>query len=290
MRIEVICFTAKGYELGKKVAGMFGGVAHLAVKSTHFKDAPEYLAEPLSEWCEAIWPAAGAIIFIGACGIAVRTIAPNVNDKFRDPAVIVMDEQEEYCISLLSGHAGGANDLVRQISARFGTEPVITTATDLNQCFAVDELAREEGLEIIDREAAKELSAALLVGQAVVTVGIGCRQGVPFWQIEERVLAVLRQTGLKISHVNKLASIDRKGEEPGLKEFAAVYRIPFITYSEQELSALKGTYTGSVFVRQITGVDNVCERAAVLGSGGGTLITRKDAAAGVTIALAVEDN
>ena len=87
-------------------------------------------------------------LFIGAAGIAVRSIAPLVKDKFTDSPVLVMDEKGGYIIPLLSSHLGGAGETARIISALTGAVPVVTTATDLNRKFAVDLFAKENGMQI----------------------------------------------------------------------------------------------------------------------------------------------
>ena len=88
---------------------------------------------------------------MGAAGIAVRAIAPapcGGQDGRSAPAVIVADDCGRHVVSLLSGHIGGANRLTRQIAARIGAEPVVTTATDVNQRFSIDEWAARRGLSI----------------------------------------------------------------------------------------------------------------------------------------------
>jgi cobalamin (vitamin B12) biosynthesis cbiG protein len=103
-----------------------------------------------------------AIIFIGATGIAIRSISPYVKDKFSDPAVLVIDELGRYVIPLLSGHVGGANELAEYIGGAINATPVITTATDINGVFAVDVFAKKYNLIISSRKLAKDVSAALL--------------------------------------------------------------------------------------------------------------------------------
>lgn len=108
-----------------------------------------------------------AIVFLCAAGIAVRAIAPCIRHKSTDPAVLVVDETGKFCISLLSGHAGGANELAERIGKLIGALPVITTATDREHKFAVDDFARKNGLVITDWKLAKRISAAILEGERI---------------------------------------------------------------------------------------------------------------------------
>lgn len=108
-----------------------------------------------------------AFVFVCACGIAVRAVAPYIKDKTVDPAVVVMDDSGKYVIPILSGHLGGANSLAKSIAKMTGAVPVITTATDCENVFAVDTFARNNQLEISDMKLAKEISAALLAGKKI---------------------------------------------------------------------------------------------------------------------------
>ena len=84
------------------------------------------------------------------------------------------------------------------------------------------------------------------------------------------------------------ATIDLKKDEPGLLEFCRNRELPLHTYTAAELNAVSGEFTSSGFVSDVTGVDNVCERSAVL-CGGGTLIIKKVSGDGVTCAIALEN-
>lgn len=113
-----------------------------------------------------------AVIFIGATGIAVRVIAPLVNDKFIDPAVIVIDERGQHVISLLSGHYGGANALARYLAGVLDADPVITTATDVNELAALDTLASQLDARMDGfRPAVKTINHMLVSGKRI---GLWC--------------------------------------------------------------------------------------------------------------------
>ena len=84
------------------------------------------------------WKKYDAFVFIGAMGICVRTIAPYIEDKHADPAVICIDSLGQNVVSVLSGHIGGANDLTRDIAALIGAREVITTQSDNAGLWALD--------------------------------------------------------------------------------------------------------------------------------------------------------
>ena len=84
------------------------------------------------------WSKYDAFVFIGAMGICVRTIAPLVNDKHTDPAVVCIDSLGQNAISVLSGHVGGANELTREIAAIIGAREVVTTQSDNAGLWALD--------------------------------------------------------------------------------------------------------------------------------------------------------
>ncbi|MBI5237733.1 MAG: cobalamin biosynthesis protein [Deltaproteobacteria bacterium] len=102
------------------------------------------------------------LIFICAVGIAVRAIAPHLSGKRLDPAVVALDEKGRYCISLLSGHLGGANSLAIEAASILGAEPVITTATDIHGLKCIEDIAERFGLEIDDIKKIKTINSALL--------------------------------------------------------------------------------------------------------------------------------
>mgnify|MGYP000549311867 FL=1 len=105
-------------------------------------------------------------------------------------------------------------------------------------------------------------------------------------QIQAAAEKCLEEADLYKEALQAVTSIDLKKEEQGLLSLAETWNLPFRTFTEEELRAVKGDFTPSKFVKKITGVDNVCERSAVLGCGQGTLIRKKTGRDGVTTALA----
>lgn len=172
MRAAVVSFTEGGNRLNREASAFFRqqGYECRGYVLPRFLDEAEDsspIEGGVTEWCGRRFGDCQAILFIGACGIAVRACAPWVRDKFRDPAVLVMDEGRQFVIPLLSGHMGGANHLAAMVAEKFGAVPVITTATDVRGKFAVDVLAAENGCAVSDRRLAKEISAAVLAGEPV---------------------------------------------------------------------------------------------------------------------------
>ena len=296
--IHLISFTDRGQALAEELAQKLDGKAVRCGRELS-----------LEGWTRENFQTGNALIFVGAAGIAVRAIAPYVKSKAADPAVVVVDEAGHFAVPILSGHLGGANDLARRIAALLGGTPVLTTATDVNGVFAVDEWAKRQNCAVDNPERIKTVSGTLLAGGKVeistrwpvngtppdgitlrlvpriVTLGVGCKRGTTLEALETAFSALLEREGISEKAVCKVCSIDLKRDEPGLLAFCEKRGLPFETFSAKKLMVVEGDFPASDFVREVTGVDNVCQRAAVLGSGG-TLIGTRYAANGVTMALA----
>lgn len=160
--ITIISFTKKGGDINKRLTDILSesDITSYALEKYLFDNR----VKPLGNLKETVKRHFNddAVIFIGAVGIAVRSIAPYIKDKFCDPAVLVIDELGRYVIPLLSGHVGGANELANYIGEALSAAPIITTATDINGTFAVDIFAKKNNLLISSRKLAKDVSAALL--------------------------------------------------------------------------------------------------------------------------------
>lgn len=170
MKIWMAACSKKGYEQMIKVKNLWMRQDPMTqfwtvvkCKSMPKQSIPESLSKNVKE--AFFW--ADAMIFFCATGIAVRMVAPWILHKSKDPAVLTMDETGTFIIPLLSGHAGGANELAKRIGKMTGSLAVITTATDREHLFSVDDFARKNHLVLSDWNKAKKMSAGLLDGKEV---------------------------------------------------------------------------------------------------------------------------
>lgn len=352
MRLSVISFTRRGMELSKRVKACLGAFSErisveVFTKWSGFAEAENpdvvarYIDTPIGTWAGSEMRANHALLFIGACGIAVRAIAPYVTDKLCDSPVLVMDEMGQYVIPILSGHMGGANELAVQLSALLQTEPVITTATDINNRFAVDLFAKRNHLAIMNRDGIAKISARILDGKEVTLaiepghscsgavperitlidyettqyadivitsepepareavlilkpkiygLGMGCRRGKTSAELAAFIEKALAEQNISEKEIFGLASIDKKSDETCFSNWSREKRVPFCTFSAEELLEVPGIFQSSEFVKSQVGVENVCERAALKVCGSdGTIVVPKRAENGMTIAIAKRD-
>ena len=132
-----------------------------------------------------------------------------------------------------------------------------------------------------------EGSSALKLVPPALTLGVGCKRGTEAQVLERAFETLLSRENLSPLAVEKVCSIGLKKDEPGLLAFCQAHGLKLETFSAGELAAVPGDFPSSDFVRQVTGVDNVCQRAAVLGSGVGKLLGEKYQGEGVTMAVAL---
>ncbi|MBP0966538.1 MAG: cobalt-precorrin 5A hydrolase [Oscillospiraceae bacterium] len=328
--IAVISLTERGRALSVRIRDALPyDVRRFSFYKHTDEDAEAF--DDLSALVTRIFTAYDALVFLCACGIAVRMTAPHIRSKQSDPAVIAVDDRGQYVIPLLSGHLGGANALAGKLADVTGGLAVITTATDIGGQFSPDSFAKANGLLIAGLAEAKEIAAAVLNGETIglhcsypyrnlppeltvtddaqygiviadsdhirpypvtlhlsprnIVAGIGCKKGTSVQAVADAVQAVFAENGLSAERICKAASIDLKAREAGLLRFCADQQIPLQTFSADELMRASGCFSHSDFAQTVTGADNICERSAVLCSGG-ALVIRKTALNGVTVAAA----
>ena len=172
------------------------------------------------------------LILLCAVGIAVRSLAPVLRDKYQDPAVLVLDEHGRFVVPILSGHEGGANEWARQVAEFLGAQAIITGA--------------------------QRYTHPLLVA------GVGCNRGCAL----EALLALLDQTlarhGLQRGDLRALASIELKRDELGLRQLAETLDRPIHFYSATVLREYDDRLSRkSAIVFRETGCHGVAEAAAL---------------------------
>jgi cobalt-precorrin 5A hydrolase len=164
LNIAVYALTGQGYPLAARIARETGGVLCATARLAQDRDVS---FDSLPELVGAQFHRFDGHVFVAATGIAVRCIAPHLRGKDTDPAVVCLDQDGRFAVSLLSGHLGGANDLALRCAAITGGQAVITTATDCAGLPSLDLLARERNIAIGNLERVKAVNAALLRGEAV---------------------------------------------------------------------------------------------------------------------------
>lgn len=155
--IGVISVTKKGDILAEKLKENLN--CRVFLKSKEDKDLKSVTKEFMQEL--------EGVIFISSTGIAVRLIAPYLKSKAKDPAIVVVDVNNNFTISLVSGHLGGANRLTSKVAKILNNTEVITTATDKMNIVAPDMIAKENDLVIDDLKICKDVAALLVNGKKV---------------------------------------------------------------------------------------------------------------------------
>ena len=219
--IKIVALTDAGLLLAKKMA------AQLAGSELWFKP------KPFAEKVQRAFSAGDGLILICATGIAVRTLASVMTSKCKDPPVLILDEQGQFVIPLLSGHEGGANDWAASVAKLLGAQLVMTTAKSYVK--------------------------------PIYAVGMGCERGCSQEDLAQLFNACLAQAGIDIEQVESINSINIKADEIGLLELAKKLNKPFQTFSVESLSVVENLLsTKSEYGFNTVGVYGVAESAALV--------------------------
>lgn len=167
MNLAIIAITPGGASLARRLAAEAEGAELWLPEKLRADDATCYFSGPLSATLPELFGRVDGLVCIMATGIVVRLLAPHLRGKQHDPAVVVTDEAGQFAISLLSGHLGGANELAQEVAEIIGAQAVITTATDVNDLPAWDDVARRLDMAVEPVGRIKLLNGLLLSGGAI---------------------------------------------------------------------------------------------------------------------------
>jgi cobalt-precorrin 5A hydrolase len=245
------------------------------------------------------------IVALMSMGIVVRKIAPLLDDKWTDPAVVVISPDCRYAIPLLGGHHG-ANELAKEL-AGLGLEPVITTATESRGRDSVESVAERTGTAVVNRDSTRVVNAALLErdlplhaieGPAIVlagpdvsilvrkgeySIGIGCRKGVGQDEVTDAVHTALAENGITVTDVFIYATTVKKMHEPGLIGAVGALSGNLIFLDDDTINAQTGTGPSRASKIGLLGVAGPCALAT---SKRKELIMDKKVYGRVTVAIA----
>lgn len=333
--VAIHALTKAGVVLANRLGEALGATV-FALK--RLSDVEAHSFESLPAHVEKVFNQYSSHVFVTAAGIAVRCIAPHLKGKDSDPAVVVMDQEGKFAVSLLSGHLGGANVLAEQCAEIVSGQAVITTATDSAGLPSLDMLAEAKGLGIGNLDRVKIVNGALLDGvkvqvydphnclgvagdskfvpvgkrqewragkpgvwvsyrtdcidgnalrlyPRVLTLGMGCRRGVPETDISAHLRNVFDAAGLALQSVVSLGSVDLKADEAGLLQAAAGMGIEPTFFAKEQLDAVAAPNPSGAVMDRV-GVGSVAEASAILLSEGGELIVEKTKTKTVTLAVA----
>ena len=264
-------------------------------------DVREYGPDTFSE----IFPHTKRIVAIMSMGIVVRSIAPLLEDKWNDPAVVVVSPDLAYAIPLIGGHHG-ANELAKELSA-LGICPVITTATESAGRDSVEGVGERCGCDIVNRDSTRQVNAAMLdidvpvfsvkgpgiviagpdvsilVKKGEYTVGIGCRKGVKKEEVLEAIRIALAETGIAKDAVLVYATTQKKFNETGLTEAVSSLAGNLIFLDDETITAQTGLTSSRATKIGLLGVAEPCALAVAKKK---DLIMAKKVYGRVTVAIA----
>lgn len=322
--IGIISLTKNTKELNDEIIKLlerhkYVGISYYGKKSAseveHFSNLKD-----IKTWLEEYWKRLDAIVFIGAVDVAVRLIGTLIEDKMKDPAVLVIDEACKYVVPILGSHIGEGNDLSEKLAKIINAKDVITTPVEVQEKFKIEKFAELNNMSLENREQARTISTSVLEGQHIgfyceydiegeipsglttcgdkkelswytqriairseYIVGMGMKEGVVLSSMEDLFLSELDKLKIDMIQVKGIATIYEKREESALIALSEKYRIPILAYTTKELRELNLIHTSEMAVKSVA---NISERAALLGSNGGELVQDKVVGKGVTFAAA----
>jgi len=180
-KTAIIALTRNGARMARTLAGSLDRDHALFIDRRFRKDDDSGEAFDLPLWPVVKRAFAGyssLVLFLSA-GASIRLLAPLLESKQIDPAVVCVDDAGSFCVSLISGHVGGADQLAQEVAVCLGARAVVTSASHASGTLAVDLLGREFGWRLkADATTITRASAAVINSQPI---GIWQGAGEPGW-------------------------------------------------------------------------------------------------------------
>ncbi len=254
MKLAIIAITIEGLKVAATIQRDLGGELYAPEKITDNKKIRQY-SSSTRDLITELWGSYDSFVFVMSLGIVTRITKDHMQDKYKDPAIVVIDEMGRYAISALSGHEGGANRLAEKVSLACGGDFVVTTGS----------------------EATKK-----------IIVGMGCRRDTPVEKLEATLREGLKKVGKTISDVRLISSVEIKRDEKGLLALAEKFGIPLKFISTELIKTVEGRFDESALVKKTLGIGSVAEPCAILGGHRCRIILPRLKKDGTTIAIAEE--
>ena len=227
-KVVILAITKNGIQMSLKLKENFSNFEVFApIKFSNNDKKISWYEKSTSEKIVDLFKNNDAIICLFSLGAVIRLLAPHIKDKKTDPAVIVIDDNANFVISVLSGHLGGANELSNEIADKIGATPVITTAADVNKTIAVDLVGKEFGWKVEDDRNVTRISAFMVNKERIgVFQNIGEKE---WWKekLPDNITFFSNMDDMKNSECKGYLIItnDNINDDEILKN-AVIYRIP----------------------------------------------------------------
>lgn len=227
-KIAVLAITKNGIEMSLGLKEHFSDFEVFApIKFSDNNEKIQWYDESTSDKIVKLFKNNDGLICLFSLGAVIRLLSSHIKDKKTDPAVIVIDDNANFVISVLSGHLGGANELSNEIADKIGATPVITTAADVNKTIAVDLVGREFGWRIEDDSNVTRISAFMVNKEKIgIFQNIGKKE---WWKgkLPENITFFSNIEDLKNSDCKGylLITNDQINDEDVMKN-SVIYRVP----------------------------------------------------------------
>ena len=227
-KVAVLAITKNGIQMSLKLKENFPNFEIFApIKFSDGNAKINWYEESTGQKIVELFNSDDAIICLFSLGAVIRLLAPHIKDKKTDPAVIVIDDNANFVISVLSGHLGGANELSNEIAEKMDATSVITTAADVNKTIAVDLVGKKFGWKIDDDSNVTRISAFMVNKEKIgVFQNVGQKE---WWE------GKLPENITFFSNIEDLKNSDSKGyliitndeiENEEVLRDSVVYRVP----------------------------------------------------------------